>query len=129
MLHNKFWQAFFALAPLLIGILSIGFYIFFVFNLVSDIEAAEAMGSEPTATMILGNIAWFFGFIALMVLISLSSLVFYIVHAVQNPNLQGSNLIIVWILLFIFIGGVGQLVYWIVEIVGKPKPLNPKEFR
>ena len=124
MIHNKFWQTFFALAPLVIGILSIGFYIYFVFDLVSDIQAVEAMGREPEATMILGNIAWFIGFIMLVVLISLSSLVFYIVHAVQNPNLKGNNLLIVWILLFVFVGGIGQLIYWLVEIVSK-RTTNP----
>lgn len=119
MLHNKFWQAFFALAPIIIGILSIGYYVYFVFDLVSDIEAAEALGREPEVGMILGNIAWFMGFVMLILLISLSSLIFYIVHAVQNPNLKGSNLLIVWVLLFVFIGGIGQLIYWLVEIISK----------
>lgn len=119
MLQSKFWQAFFALAPIIIGLLSIGYYLYFVFDLVMDIEAAEASGVEPTASLILGNIAWFMGFIMLIILISLASLVFYIVHAVQNPNLRGNNLLIVWILLFILVGGIGQLIYWIVEIVAK----------
>lgn len=119
MLHNKFWQAFFALAPLILCFLSVGYYLYFAFDLVADIEAVEAAGGEPTATMILGNVAWFVGYIMLLILISLSSLVFYIVHAVQNPNLKGSNLLIVWILLFILVGGISQLIYWIVEIIGK----------
>ncbi len=124
MLHSKFWQAFFALAPIFIGILSIAFYMYFVFNLVADIEAAEAYDREVSPSMILGNIAWFMGFIVLMILVSLSSLVFYIVHAVQNPNLKGNSLLVVWILLFIFIGGIGQLIYWLVEIVGKRDQLE-----
>ena len=74
--------------------------------------------------MILGNVAWFIGFIMFLILVSLGSLLFFIVHAVQNPNLKESNLLIVWILLFIFIGGLGQLVYWLVEIVSK-KPKDP----
>ena len=119
MIHNKFWQTFFALAPIVIGFLSIGLYVYFVLDLVSDIPAVEAMGREPDAAMILGNVAWFIGFIMLIVLISLSSLIFYIVHAVQNPNLKGNNLLIVWILLFIFFSGIGQLIYWIVEIMSK----------
>lgn len=123
MLQNKFWQAFFALAPIIIGILAIGGYLYFVFVMVTEIQAVEATGAEPSASMILGNIAWFFGFIMLVVLISISSLIFYIVHAVQNPNLKGNNLLIVWILLFIFVGGIGQLIYWIVEIISKQKPV------
>ncbi len=119
MIQNKFWQAFFALAPIIIGILSIGYYIYFVFDLVTDIEAAQAMGGEPEATMILGNIAWFVGFITLMIVISFSSFIFYIVHALQNPDLKGNNLLIVWILLFVFVGGIGQFIYWLVEIISK----------
>ena len=119
MLHSKFWQAFFALAPILILILSLGFWMYFVVNLITNIEAAEASGGEVEASMILGNIAWFVTIIMLIILISLSSVVFYIVHAVQNPNLKGNSLLVVWILLFIFISGIGQLIYWLVEIVGK----------
>ncbi|AKA33868.1 hypothetical protein [Flagellimonas lutaonensis] len=119
MLHSKFWQAFFALAPILIGILSIGFWMYFVVNLITNIETAEASGGEVEASMILGNIAWFVIVIMLIILISLSSLVFYIVHAVQNPNLKGNSLLVVWILLFVFVSGIGQLIYWLVEIVGK----------
>ncbi|MAU26766.1 MAG: hypothetical protein CMH48_13615 [Muricauda sp.] len=119
MLHSKFWQAFFALAPILIGVLSIGFWMYFVVNLITNIETAEASGGEVEASMILGNIAWFVIVIMLIILISLSSLVFYIVHAVQNPNLKGNSLLVVWILLFVFVSGIGQLIYWLVEIVGK----------
>lgn len=119
MLQNKFWQAFFALTPIVIGLFSIILYILFVINLVTDIQTAEAAGNNPSAQMILGNIAWFFGFIILIILISLGSLIFYIVHAVQNPNLKGDSLLVVWILLFVFLSGIGQLIYWIVEILGK----------
>jgi len=125
MIHNKFWQAFFALAPILIGFFSIGYYLYFVLDMVTDIQAAEAIGSEPSLGIILGNIARFFGFILFIVLISMASLIFYIVHAVQNQNLKGNGLLVVWILLFIFVSGVGQLVYWLVEIVGKNDAITP----
>ena len=59
--------------------------------------------------------------ILLLVLVSLGSLVFYIVHAVKNPNLQHNNLLLVWILLFIFANGIGQVIYWVVEILGNRK--------
>ena len=55
----------------------------------------------------------------LMVLLSLGSMVYYIVHAAYNPNLKENNLLLVWVLLFIFASGVGQLIYWIVEILTK----------
>lgn len=125
MLNSKFWQAFFALSPILIGILAIVFYFFFFFNLITNIEANEAMDAGTSISMILGNFAWFFGFIGLTIIISVSSMIFFIVHAVQNPNLKENNLLIVWVLLFVFVSGIGQLIYWLVEIVGKRKPLAP----
>ncbi len=123
MLNNKFWQGFFALAPILLGILAVVCYFFFVLNLISTIEANEAMDANTSVATILGNFAWFFGFIGLAIIISVSSFVFYIVHAVQNPNLKEDNLLIIWVLLFLFVSGIGQLLYWLVEIVGKRKQI------
>ncbi len=117
MLHNRFWQAFFALAPLISLFLILCGYFGFIFILIAnngDLHGANEME-------VLGSVFSFLGLIALVVLISLGSLVFYIVHAAQNPNLHGNNMLLVWILLFIFANGIGQLVYWIVEILGKPK--------
>jgi hypothetical protein len=51
--------------------------------------------------------------------VSLGSLVFYIVHAANNPNLRENNMLLIWILLFVFANGIGQLIYWIVEIINK----------
>lgn len=124
MLQSKFWQGFFALAPLLLGILSILVYFFFIFNLVTTIEANEAMDANTSVSFILGNLAWFLSFIGLTIMISVGSFVFYIVHAVQNPNLKENNLLVVWVLLFVFVGGIGQLIYWLVEIVSKKGQLE-----
>ena len=39
-----------------------------------------------------------------------------------NLNMpKDNNMLIVWILLFVFVNGIGQLIYWIVEILGKRK--------
>ena len=119
MINSKFWQAFFALAPFIIlfGFL-IGYFIFLmaVFSQAAD-GGLDHYEDDPFAMM--GGISAFFLFIIFVILISLGSLIFYIVHAVQNPNLKENNLLLVWILLFIFANGIGQFIYWLVEIVGK----------
>jgi len=117
MLNSKFWQAFFALAPIIIGLVAIFGYFFFIFSMFSNIQELQANG-EPPATFFAG-MGIFFIAILFVILISLSSLIFYIVHAVQNPNLKENNLLIVWVLLFVFVSGIGQLIYWIVEIISK----------
>ena len=118
MLHNKFWQGFFALAPLITVLVAIGAYIAFFLSLMQNTMEMEDPGNA-SASFIMGEIGIFMVFIFLAVILSLASLIFYILHAVQNPNLKQNNLLVVWILLFIFVGGIGQLIYWIVEIVSK----------
>lgn len=122
MLNSKFWQAFFAIAPIVLGIIAIFGYFIFIFSIFSNIEEFESNGNV-SASFIFGNMIWFFLLIILIILISFGSLIFYIVHAVQNPNLKENNLLVVWVLLFVFVSGIGQLIYWIVEIIGKRKSL------
>lgn len=119
MINSKFWQAFFALAPFIILFGFLIGYIIFLITIFSNAAhgTLDDYGDDPFA--MLGGITAFFGFIIFVILISLGSLIFYIVHAVQNPNLRGNNLLLVWILLFIFANGIGQFIYWLVEIIGK----------
>lgn len=118
MLQNKFWQAFFALAPIITLFIAISFYLGALLYFFSQMPELES-SSNISASVILGNIWIFMIFIFMAVLISMGSLVFYIVHAVQNPHLKENNLLLVWILLFIFLGGISQLLYWIIEIVNR----------
>ncbi|NAS11591.1 hypothetical protein [Poritiphilus flavus] len=123
MLNSKFWQAFFAIAPLAMLVITLIGYAFFIFSVVTNMPEIEQSGSDP-AFFVLGNIGVFMLLVLLTVLISLGSLIFYIIHAVQNQNLADSSLLVVWILLFVFVSGIGQLIYWIVEILGKNRD-NP----
>ena len=119
MLHNKFWQGFFALGPFAgIVLFFIGYFIFFL-TIFSNIQELEQSGEPPMA--LFSGIGIIVLAALLLALISLGSLIFYILHATQNPNLKENNLMLVWILLFIFASGIGQLIYWIVEILGKRK--------
>ena len=122
MIQSKFWQAFFALAPFIGVVLIIGGYAVFLFSIFSNLEEFEHMERPPMAFF--GGLGFFLFMVILVVLLSIGSLIFYIVHAVKNPNLQHNNLLLVWILLFIFASGIGQLIYWIVEILAKNKPIQ-----
>ena len=118
MLHSKFWQAFFALVPFIVFFIlfcAYGIFLITLFNQAPELEADP----DKVPFVVFGSLGTFFALIFIVIFLSLASLVFYIVHAVQNPNLKGNNLLIVWILLFIFVGGISQLLYWIIEIVNK----------
>ncbi len=119
MLQNKFWQGFFALAPIIVFLIAFIGYFYFIFSLVTQLPELENSGEPPVHFF--GAIGSFLILILVAVLISIGSLIFYIVHATQNANLKENNMLIVWILLFVFVSGIGQLIYWIVEIVGKRK--------
>jgi len=118
MLRNKFWQAFFAIGP--IAMLFLGMIVYFVFLLFlfRNLDELEAGGNYSTSRM-LGNLGVFMVFVLIAILVSFGSLVFYIVHAANNPNLRQNNMLLLWILLFVFANGLGQLIYWIVEVVNK----------
>lgn len=118
MLHSKFWQAFFAIAPLIALFAMLGGYFYFIYDLIGSAEVWEASGSEPTAREVLATISPFFIAILLVALLSISSLVFYLAHAIQNTNLK-SDMRIIYIVLFVIFGGISQLVYWLVECQGK----------
>ena len=122
MIQSKFWQAFFALAPFIGVVLIIGGYAVFLFSIFSNLEEFEYMERPPMAFF--GGLGFFLFMVIMVVLLSIGSLIFYIVHAVKNPNLQHNNLLLIWILLFIFASGIGQLIYWIVEIVAKKNQVS-----
>ena len=119
MLQNRFWQGFFAIAPIISFFVAFIGYFFFIFSIFSQLPEMES-SNEPQMALFAG-MGTFFLFILLAMFIGLGSLIFYIVHAVQNQNLKENNMLVVWILLFVFVSGIGQLIYWLVEIVGKRK--------
>ena len=117
MLKSKFWQAFFALAPFVSLILIFIAYAVFLLALLTTIPQG---GDKPDPVALFGGVGVLVFTILMIFLISIASLVFYIVHAAYNPNLRHNNLLILWLLLFLFASGLGQFIYWIVEIVSKP---------
>ena len=118
MIHNKSWQAFFALSPIIIFFIIMLGYFAFLFSILSNVPELERSHDGPPE-FIFGWLGIFMVVLFLVILLSIASLVFYIVHAVQNPNLKKNNLLLLWILLFVFVSGLGQLIYWLVEIVAK----------
>ncbi len=95
-------------------------YLVFLFSILSNIPELERAHDGPPE-LIIEWIGSFFIVIFLVILLSVASLVFFIVHAVQNPNLKQGHMLLLWILLFIFVSGLGELIYWLVEIVAKRK--------
>lgn len=120
MIQSRFWQGFFALTPLLGIVFLISAYLIFIFSILGNIDSLESNGAPPES--FIGSLGLILGVVLLWILVSFGSLVFYIIHAAKNPNLSANNLLLVWILVFIFANGIGQLIYWIIEILNKKEP-------
>ena len=124
MLNNRTLQGFLALAPLVSLVFIFVGYFVFIFSLISNSSLENKPDDFPTE--ILGGIAVIFIFIFLSVIISLLSLIYFIIHAAKNPNLEQNNMRLVWILIIVLVSGIGNLIYWIAEIqTKKPKPVIP----
>ncbi len=118
MIQNKYWQAFFAVAPILFAFVMILGYFGVLLSFIGGISEFPE-GVEPAPGYFIQWIIPFVLVFMLLILLSLASLIFYIIHAVQNPNLKQEHMLVVWIILFIFLNGFGQFIYWLVEIVSK----------
>ncbi len=118
MLANKNWQTFLAIAPFVSMILFFIGYGFFIYNILQNIT--QNADYKPDAIFV-SNIIVIVVLAIIMSIVSLGSLIFYIFHAVKNPNLEQSNTLVVWIILFVLFHSLPILVYWIVEIKNKPE--------
>lgn len=126
MLNNKSLQAFLAIGPMIAFILLIAGYFVFFFSIVTNIEQLENNPGNGFPAAFLGGFAFFFVMIVIVSLISLLSLIYFVIHAAKNPNLEEGNIRVVWILILVLISGIGQFIYWLVEIRMKnPKPVIP----
>ena len=130
MLNNSKLQAFLAIAPMvLFGLMIIGYFVFF-FTMITQVENFDdnAINHNEPAFAFFAGFGIFFVLIMLTVLLSLCSLIYFILHAAKNPNLEANNgnMRLVWILIMVFVSGIGQLIYWIAEIkTKKPRPVIP----
>lgn len=123
-LNNKSIQTFLAIGPFVLFILCFVSYFAFFFSMFMNMEQLENQ-TEPPMEIFIG-LGIFFIIFFLAMIISLFSLIYFVLHAAKNPNLAEGNMRIVWILIIILISGIGNIVYWFVEIKNKtPKPFIP----
>lgn len=110
-------------AKILVGIFSIlpiilfGIYIILAFSMFFSImqNPMELEGDNfPPSIFFRGMIPAFIVAI-LMGITAFGLLIYYIIHAVNNKNIDGNERLI-WILVFIFAGMVGFPIYWYMRI-------------
>ena len=77
---------------------------------------------EAMMNQIMDNIAWIVATGLLMGITSLSALIYFLVHAINNTAIDSSERL-VWILVFIFAGVLAKPVYWYMRIWKQPAPV------
>jgi hypothetical protein len=106
---------------ILIGILTllpflfVPYLIFQIFSFVMTTISNDSMGIDPQPEVILSAIFSFIFPIILLSLLSLGLFIFYIVHTINNKNMETAERII-WILLFLFVGFIIFPIYWFIRI-------------
>lgn len=122
MLNNRMLQGFLAIAPIALLILIFASYFAAIFSLFSGIDAIEETNQPPMK--FLTGLGVVFLLLFVMVIVSLFSFIYFIIHVVKNPNLEQNNMRLIWILIILLVGGIGNLIYWIAEIESKkPRPI------
>ena len=100
--------------------------ILFIYNIFSAVlhfapQIDSGHMQKPTTEEIMNIIAPLALYIILMSLVTLGLLVFYIVHAVNNKNIDSSERVI-WVLLFVFIGLIAFPIYFFARINKQQPP-------
>lgn len=96
------------------------FYFIAIFSTIFGVVSAAESGVDPDPSGFIGSIISVFGIIGLILLLTFGLMVYYLIHITRNPRIE-SNMQIVWILLVVFAGLVGNMVYWFVHIWNVPE--------
>lgn len=100
------------------------YFVVFIGMFASIATTAQLDSPEPPAALF-GFFPFAFLLIFLAIIFSIGTLIYYIVHIVNNPKFkleEHKNMQIVWILIVLFANGIGSMVYYFVEIWPLPEP-------
>ena len=109
LLNNPKLQAILAIVPITLFILSLLSYFGIFFSMFSTLDAQLGhMGrSKSFLSALLGNLIIFIFLVLMSFFTGVISFVYFVVHAVKNPNLIRSDDRLIWIIAIIFGNGLG----------------------
>jgi len=126
LLNNTKLQTILAILPIAIFTLAMLSYFIIFFSLFGTIDSQLQHDgtSKSMLSSLLGNLIIFIFLVFIGFFVGIISFVYYIIHAVKNPNLTESDDRLLWILAIILGNGVGIFIYWIFQIKKQdPKPI------
>jgi NADH:ubiquinone oxidoreductase subunit 5 (subunit L)/multisubunit Na+/H+ antiporter MnhA subunit len=110
---NKVILGIITVLPIIFMALYFIFFIQMFFSAVQQPYSTEDNNFGPETA--LKNMIPLFIMLIVMALTALGLLIYYIMHVVNNKNLE-SNERLIWILVFVFAGMVGFPIYWYMRI-------------
>lgn len=119
--QKKLFLGILTFLPLLcvvIYIICLSLYMF-SFVKVLDAQAGDPNVADPSPFLAFFGIMFIMIFLAIV--LSIGLLIYYIVHANNNPKFD-SNQKLMWILVLVFASGIGNMVYYFVAILPEEKP-------
>ena len=116
LLNNKPVQTLLAVGPLVLFSVCFIAYIAFFVSAFSGIQVMD-----PVQPVI--NNKWNFNVLFILssavAIFFTTGTIYFVLHAAQNPLLENGNMRIVWILIIILLSGIGNFIYWLLEIRNK----------
>ena len=97
------------------------YFIFFFSFFFSNIENLENNTGESSQIMFFKNIIGAFVILIVTLLISIGIKIFDIIHLIKTNKNDKSNKILMWVLLFIFVGVIAEIIYFFLEIIPNKK--------
>ena len=94
------------------------YLVFFVSSFIQFIPEFENHADEPPPGFI-RYILLIAIFAIVMILVNLALMIYFIIHALNNPQVSSDERVI-WILLFILVSIVAFPIYWIIRILNTP---------
>jgi uncharacterized protein YacL len=124
--NQKFWIGVLHFLPL-IGI--IFYFIFFFTFFINNIENLENQQPNTAPTEFIKGFLGAVIILIISVLISIGVKIFDIIHLTKNNKNDTNNKILMWVLLFVFVGTIAEIIYYFIEILPKKenKELEIKE--
>jgi len=116
---NKLWLGIITFLPLVFFTL---FLIWFISIFINNIYVLQNSSGQPPVE-IFRLMMLSFVFLALAIIIKLGLMIYYIIHVSDNQN-NDNNKKIMWILILVFVGTIGNIIYYFMEIVPSLKTNN-----
>ncbi len=101
--------------------IGIALYMLFFFTMFLSISTFEPSGGEPPF-FLFGSFGIMFVILGLTGLVTLALTIYYLIHVVNNKHLNpANNEQLIWILILLLAGNLGQIIYWYMKIWKDPE--------